>query len=255
MSIASPRCNFCGAALKDGDLDWAAMQSKSQAEYIEANKNQPRLRPLLTKVQRTAAIRLLYTGPAGAEIPMLHEITESFAHDYAELGARKSDRCHFGKSASRLIRVEWTFDIDFGAEYNVGHAAFLLVGIIAWSKKRMTSEFSTYHVACPICAETDFASKSAFEKAIEPVPAPLRRKRHSASKHFAIIAAQSGLGAIPAEEVEEARFYLIVEDCEKGAFSASQLVQLVESGRVSMGSTIRIEGAVAPVTVESILKK
>lgn len=255
VSVASPRCNFCGAALKDGDLDWVAMQAKAQADHIESNKSLARLRPLLSKSQRTAAVRLLYTGPAGAEIPMLREIAASFANEYAESLAENACRCHCGNLATRLVQMEWTFDIEFGTEYNAGHAAFLLVGIIAWSKKMMTSEFSTYHVACPTCAASAFVSKSTFERAIEHVPAPFRRKRATVYDHRAKIIAQPASAIGPVDPVEKALYYLIVGEQEKGPFSFFQLSQLIESKSVSYSSAVRLEGASELVTIESILGK
>lgn len=185
VSVSSPRCNYCGAAFKEGEKDWAATEAGNRIKHIEQNKNLARLRSLLTKAQRAMAIPLLHTGPVSGVISMLGEIAEAFAHDYSESNAQKGTHCHCGAIASQGVHLNWSYEVQTQKEFYAGHITTHSVRAFGWNQKTLASEFSTFHVACPTCAKNAFSSKAAFEKTVEVLPTHFRHRGASIYGHAA----------------------------------------------------------------------
>jgi len=241
--------------MREGGLDWSSVQVKNQADHIATNKGLVRLLPHLSKSQRMEACRRLSSGPKSGELSLLQEIIEAMVQDYGEAEARARDRCHCGGPASRLVQFDWAFVKHKRSEYKRWYAFFLLVGLIVWKRKMVSFEFSTYHAACPTCANTAFGSKSAFEKAIESVPDDFRGKRGPVYP-FVPILASVPVAAVATNDLSEAPlYYLVGSDREKGPFSIDQLKQLIEASRLDASSRLRSEGSSDLVSVASILGK
>ncbi len=232
--------------MREGELDWEAAEAKQRADQAEANRTATPFKQPLTRKERESARRFLGSGSKADTATALCDVADGLAHEYSGARADSRTHCHCGALADRQAQVDWEFEYLMTREVNAKHVAlFLGLGVISWQNNSLHSAFSTFHVVCPACAETAFSSKRAFEKAVEPLPECFRRKGMRFYAHEPKTTGdeppQAAVAPAPAEE-ETAEYYLVVGAGEKGPFTAGQLRQLAELGRVQRGAQVRREG-------------
>jgi hypothetical protein len=238
-------------------LNWEAAEAKQRADQAEENRTAAPFKQPLTRKQREFARRSLGSGSKADTATALCDVADGLAHEYSSQRADTRTHCHCGALADRQAQVDWEFEYVMAREVNAKHVAlFLGLGVISWQNNALHSRFSTFHVVCLACADTAFSSKRAFEKVVEPLPECFRRKDTQLYAHERRATGEESTQAAaapePAEE-ETAEYYLAVGGAEKGPFTASQLRQLVEFGRVQRSAQVRREGQAPLVELGVVL--
>lgn len=177
MSKVAPRCGYCGAAFQEGGLDWEQAEQKARADQVKSNTTTGRLYTPLNFDQRAYALRNLYSADPASAGSMLEKIAEGLIFDYSFDKLKLNESCQCGARADLAANITWSMDFVVGREFNGAHAAALLVGVLAWTEKKVGGSFNTYHPCCSGCAKPLFSSKRAFDKHIEMLPEAFNFRR------------------------------------------------------------------------------